>query len=214
MKIACLHASESNIAVFEQSLPPRAAGKMSLFHQVEAQLLAAAEQAGAVTPELLDKTRQVIARLCQQADAVIVTCTTLGIAAADAALFSKPVLRIDAALADSASVASSKLMVLCAAPTTMDSTRQLFQQRQTASQQLIIECVPDAWPLFHAGDTDAYHRHIAAYADQQLALQPDIDCLVLAQSSMSGAAGLIRMPVNILSGAQTSLQAAINLIMA
>lgn len=49
MKIACLHAADSNIAVFRHSLQQLDLTHVALIHQVEAQLLADAEQAGCLT---------------------------------------------------------------------------------------------------------------------------------------------------------------------
>ncbi|MBP2171335.1 hypothetical protein J2125_004527 [Erwinia toletana] len=211
MKIACLHAAESNIALFQQSLQQLAAPGVTLAHQVEAQLLADAEQAAAMTPEIIGMTQRVIAELCQQADAVIISCTTLGGAAAESHRFSKPVLRLDATLVDQAFSGSHHILVLCTAPTTLAPTRALFLQRQSASRQVTVACVPDAWAQFKAGNLAAYHRCIAGHASDYLAQHRDCDCLVLAQSSMSDAVGYINTRVKILTGPTASLQAAIAL---
>ncbi|MCU5772430.1 aspartate/glutamate racemase family protein [Erwiniaceae bacterium BAC15a-03b] len=210
MKIACLHAAESNIALFEKSLQQLATPDVTLLHQVEAPLLADAERAAAMTPAIIRATQQVIAELCQQADAVIISCTTLGVAAAESQRFSKPVLRLDAALVEQAFTGSRNIVVLCTAPTTLAPTRALFLQRQSATRQVTVECVPDAWTQFKAGDLAAYNRCIADYADDYLSRHRECDCLVLAQSSMSEAAGEINTAVKILTGPTASLQAAVN----
>lgn len=207
MIIACLHAAESNIAVFEQSLAQLAVAHVTLHHTVAADLLAAAEQAGGMTPAVTQATLERIHPLCQQADAVIVSCTTLG-AAAEGMIFSTPLVRLDAALAEDALRDSQHLLVLCTAPTTLASTQALFQQRCGEAQRLQVVCVPEAWTQFKAGEITACHRTIADFALSALAQDSTIDCVVLAQSSMSGAQPLIT-GVKVLTGPDASLRRAI-----
>lgn len=76
--IACLHAAESNIDLYEQSLRALDEDDIQLLHRVESDLFAQTQTESAVTPAIVAATRQAIEALCQQADAVIVTCTTLG----------------------------------------------------------------------------------------------------------------------------------------
>lgn len=207
MIIACLHAAESNIAVFEQSLVQLGVPQVTLQHTLAADLLAAVEQAGGMTPAITQATLERIHPLCQQADAVIVSCTTLG-AAAEGVRFSKPLVRPDAALADEALRSSQHLLVLCTAPTTLASTQALFQQRCGETQRLQVACVPEAWTQFMAGDFAACHRSIADFTLSALAQDSTIDCVALAQSSMSGAQPLIK-GVKVLTGPDASLRRAI-----
>ncbi|WP_437613113.1 hypothetical protein [Erwinia sp. V71] len=210
MIIACLHAADSNIAVLSQSLAQLAWPQVTLRHDVVAELLAEAELAGGLTPAIIDATRERISQLCQLADAVIITCTTLG-TAAEGGRFTKPVIRLDAALADEALRHSQHLLVLCTAPTTLASTQAMFQQRLRQAQRLQVVCVPDAWTQFKAGEIAACHRTIADFALTALAQDPTIDGLVLAQSSMSGAAALIE-GVKVLTGPEASLRSAMALV--
>lgn len=207
MIIACLHAAESNIAVFEQSLAQLAVTHVTLHHTVAADLLAAAEQAGGMTPAITQATLDRLHPLCQQADAVIVSCTTLG-AAAEGMSFSTPLVRLDATLAEEALCDSQHLLVLCTAPTTLASTQALFQLRCGEAQRLQVVCVPEAWTQFKAGEIAACHRTIADFALSALAQDSTIDCVVLAQSSMSGAQPLIT-GVKVLTGPDASLRRAI-----
>src|SRR5262245_10403545 len=101
MRIACLHTAESNIAVFDQALAALDRGNtISLRHIVRADLLADAEQAGGLTHDIAAQTRSALEELSGDADAVLLTCSTLGpsIHADERAA----ILRVDAALAEEA----------------------------------------------------------------------------------------------------------------
>lgn len=206
--IACLHAARSNIDVFEQALIALEYDGVQLLHRVESELFAETQEAGGVTPEIIDATRAAIAELCQQADAVIITCTTLGVAAWQAE-FSKPVLRIDATLAKVAARYHGTILVLCTAHSTLQSTTQLFSAF-IPGERLHVELVPRAWAAFNQGDVAGYHQEIARYIQQR----PEcaLGCIVLAQASMCGAEKLINSTLAVLSGPQVSLQAAIDAI--
>lgn len=203
--IACLHAAQSNIEVFEQALNVLNEDDIQLLHRVEGELFAQTQVEQAVTAPIISATRKVIEELCQQADAVIVTCSTLGIAVWDAQ-FSKPVLRIDATLAKFASRYHGTILVLCTAQSTLESTTRLFSAF-IPGDRLYVELIPRAWAWFNQGDIEGYHREIAHYIQQR----PDcaLGCIVLAQASMSGAEKWINSTLAVLSGPQVSLQAAI-----
>ncbi|WP_338563494.1 aspartate/glutamate racemase family protein [Erwinia sp. E_sp_B01_3] len=204
--IACLHAARSNIAVFEEALNALEFEDVELLHRVESQWLDQAVEASEVTPEIAEHVRQAIEELCQHADAVIVTCTTLGVVAWDARQFSKPVLRIDATLAKAASRYHGSVLVLCTAQSTLESTTHLFAAFVTGDR-LAVELIPRAWAYFNDGDIEAYHREIAHYIQQR----PEcaLGCIVLAQASMAGAEKYIHSTLAVLTGPQVVLQAAI-----
>ena len=76
MRIACLHTAECNVAIFEAARPDG----VSLRHAVRPDLLAAAEADG-LTPDIAAATAEALAALRDGADAVLLTCSTLGPAA-------------------------------------------------------------------------------------------------------------------------------------
>ena len=179
MKIACLHTAESNVAVFEAARPDG----VSLSHAVRPDLLAAAEAEG-LTPGIAAATAEALRGL--DADAVLLTCSTLGPAAEAAGA-----LRADAALAEAATAEVGNVEVLCAAPSTLAATAELFGAAAEASgARVTIRLVPGAWELFHAGDHAAYAERIARDADASRA-----DVVALAQASMAPAAELAGRPV-------------------
>lgn len=204
--IACLHAAQSNIEVFEQALSALDEDDIQLLHRVEDALFAQTQGDRAMSASVISATREVIEALCQQADAVIVTCSTLGVAVWEAQ-FSKPVLRIDATLAKFASRYHGTVLVLCTAQSTLESTTRLFNAF-IPGDRLYVELIPRAWAWFNQGDIEGYHREIAHYIQQR----PDspLGCIVLAQASMSGAEKWIHSTLAVLSGPQVSLQAAID----
>ena len=185
MRIACLHTAAVNIGQFEDAaqalgLPPGA-----LSHTLRADLLAAAGRAGGMTPAIADETRAALLALTAGADAVLLTCSTLGEAAAacDAAV---PVLRIDAALAAQATRGGGRVVALCAAQSTLAPTARLFAAAAARSGARVeTRMIPGAWARFLAGDHDGYLDAVAAAADA--ARDGGADVVALAQASMTGA---------------------------
>jgi hypothetical protein len=210
MRIACLHTADSNIAVFAAVCPDPA---IELRHEVRADLLAAAEQAGHVTREIADRTADALARLSLNADAVLLTCSTLGPVVGEAApAAAVPVLRVDSVLAVAAMSAGRRVVALCAVETTVAPTRMLFEAASAENSALVeVRLVPGAWKAFKTGRIADYHAMIAAAADQ--AYRDGADVVALAQASMAGAAALCREGRPLTSpavGLAAALQAAEN----
>ena len=162
MRITCLHTA--------------APLGLTLAHHVAPEPLAEAEADG-LTPALRARTSAMLQALRQEADAVILTCSTLGLAAHGAGI-----VRANAALAHAARHAAGPVVVLCAAETTLDSTAALF------GPDADIRLVPGAWALFRTGG--ATLDAIAAAADA--AQDAGAATVALAQVSMTGAAILCR----------------------
>jgi len=175
--IACLHTAASNVAVFDDVVRT---GRMplTLTHTIRTDFLDRIEQCG-VDPALREEVQNLTSELRVSADAVLLTCSSLGPAIVP------PTLRADQALADQAVQNGGRVMVLCAAPTTVAATRTLFETaaRQSGAQIEVL-FIPSAWDLFRRGEIDAYHRLIALTADEL----PGGSTIALAQSSMAGAA--------------------------
>lgn len=189
-RIACLQTADSNLEVFDMTLKELGMEGVELRHSVRADLLAAAEQAGGLTPEIAERTAGVLRGLCDGADAVLLTCSTLGPAAEAAAVaISIPMFRVDATLAREAVRSGGKVAVLCAVQTTMEPTRHLFEREaQATGAEVVMHFLPGAWDVFKAGDRSCYLSMIAVAADE--AFQGGAARVVLAQASMAGAANL------------------------
>ncbi|WP_431282188.1 hypothetical protein ACQW02_22720 [Humitalea sp. 24SJ18S-53] len=167
MRIALLHTAASNIAVFDAAAPPG----VTLTHILRPDLLAEAEAAGGATPEILARTAAVVAAAALTADAVLVTCTTLGAVGGP---------RLDAMLAEAVAARGGGI-VLCTAPTTLAPTAAVMG---AATRTRLI---PGAWALFSAGNHAGYLAAIAAAADAAFDEDPVV---ALAQASMAPAAAL------------------------
>jgi hypothetical protein len=189
MKIACLHTLASNAAIFEAAKPDGA----SVSHTVRPDLLSEAERLGGMTSDVEAAAIAALLELARAADAVLLTCSTIG-AAADAASrqTGAPILRADASLAREAVRAGNPVLVLCAVETTMAPSRQLFERAAAETGAAIdLALVPGAWLAFKAGDVKTYHRLVADYADEAHASGHAL--LALAQASMAGAVDLCRV---------------------
>jgi hypothetical protein len=206
-RIDCLHTAPSNIAVFDRALREAGLSGVDLRHWVRADLLAAAAQAGGLTPAIARETADALADLCDDADAVLLTCSTLGPAVEEVAA-SAPVLRTDAALALDAVRGGGSVVVLCAAETTMEPTRRLFEQaaRATAAN-IVVRLISGAWDTFTRGDQSRYLAMIAQAADN--AMQDGASRVALAQASMAGAVVLCAAPDRVLASPAAGLRAAV-----
>ncbi len=191
MRVACLHTVDSNVAVFEAA----ASGlDLSLSHHVRADLLSRAEAEGGLSDAIRDEAIDLLQGLAQEADAVLLTCSTVGPAAERAAVLAPvPVLRVDEALASAAvaraTASGGRVIALCAVQTTVEPTRALFE-RVAGGTGVDIEMriAPGAWEAFRAGDIPAYHRLVAEAADALYGKGEQV--IALAQASMAGAAAL------------------------
>jgi hypothetical protein len=186
MRIGCLHTAESNVAVFDAA---RDGLDVVLIHHVRPDLLAASEREGGLTGDIAAETVWALRELEREADAVILTCSTLGPAVYLAPEDGVPWLRADGALADAAIATGGNIVVLCAAETSIAPTTELFRAAATtmdAPPAIEVRLVPVAWNAFRAGRIADYLQIIADAADMAFAQGADV--VALAQASMAGAA--------------------------
>jgi aspartate/glutamate racemase len=180
--------------VFETARRALKLDDVMLKHRVRSDLLAAAENAGSATSQVVGHTVDELTSLARGADGVLLTCSTLGPAAAIAAReLPVPVLRVDQALAQEAVKEGGTIVVLCAVGTTIAPTRALFEEAAMATgAEIEVRLVPGAWDLFRAGRQEDCWRQIAEAADA--ARDEGADTVALAQASMAGAATKTRSP--------------------
>ena len=192
VRIACLHTAAGNREVFERAATALGVEGLELTHELRPDLLQAAEAAGGVTSGILAEARAALERMQADADAVLLTCSTIGAAVekADGAA-AVPMLRVDRALAERAVRDGGRVVVLCATETTVGPTGELFAEAAAATgAEVEVRLVPGAWALFRSGDLAGYFSAIAAAADAALA--NGADTVALAQASMAGAASLAK----------------------
>ncbi|WP_109482676.1 aspartate/glutamate racemase family protein [Paraburkholderia sp. C35] len=212
MRIACLHTAESNIGVFNKAAAQLNLPETQLYHEVRADLLLAAELNRGVTLDIERQTGAALLDLARHADAVLLTCSTLGpCISAVSERAGIPMIRVDSALAEEATRSGGRVIALCTAETTLQPTRQLFETaaRQTGAT-VEVRLVQGAWDLFKTGAHPAYLATVAAAADD--AYREGASLVALAQASMAGAAGLTRQARKPLTSPATGLIAAIKAI--
>ena len=188
LNINCLHSAQSNIAVFEAARRALKLDHVMLKHRVRSDLLAAAEKAGEATPAIIANTVAELQALARGAHGLLLTCSTLGAAAARAEIETGlPVRRVDQALAEEAVRDGGAIIVLCATGTTIGPTRMLFEHAAMQTGATVeVRLVTGAWDLFRAGRQEDYWRLIAEAADG--AADEGVSAIALAQASMAGAA--------------------------
>lgn len=191
MTIACLHTAESNIAVYEAAAKALGLPDGMLRHHVRADLLLAAEKVGRLTDEISAETAALLWHLAEDADAVVLNCSTLGPAASKiAASAGAPIIKADAVLAEQAVKAGGKVIVLCTVETTIAPTTALFEAAAKATgAEIEVRLVPGAWAHFRAGDLSAY---LASIADAVKAASGESAVTIaFAQASMTDAVHLL-----------------------
>ena len=182
-QIACLHTAASNIAVFEAAREKLGWPSGTLSHHVRADLFAEAEEAGDLTETVAEHTRKALEDLHKDFPAVLLTCSTLGPALP---CNSPAILRADGALAEEAVRDGGRVAVICAAPTTLQATGNLFRNAAAKTGASIdIWWVDGAWDMFKAGEFDRYEQTIAEAADH--ARSSGAHQVALAQASMTPA---------------------------
>ncbi len=180
LTIACLHTGASNAALFDAAAASLPVGALRLTHQSRPEWLRTPD------PALLAEVAALLRRMAEEADAVLLTCSTIGEAVERAQDAPRPVLRADAALAAAAARAGGEVSVLYAAPSTRASTWKLFSEAaQRTGADVGLYAVPGAWALFQAGKLDDYHAAIAKAARGRRGR------VALAQASMAPAAALL-----------------------
>lgn len=182
LTIACLHTAASNVAAFEAAKASLPVAALALRHVVRPDLLREPDEA------TLEEAARALEQLAPGADAVMLTCSSIGEAVSRARL-PCPVLRADAALAEAATRAGGRVSVLYAAPGTRAATEALFATagRKTGAEVIMVPC-EGAWPLFLAGEHERYLAVVALEAGRATGR------VALAQASMAGAAALMERP--------------------
>jgi hypothetical protein len=210
--LAFLHTSERHISTFE-SLVREIDPELSLHHEVREDLLEAARDANAITPEVRASTAAAVQSLTQAGARVVVcTCSTLGGAAEAATVPDRvSVLRVDRPMADRAVTSERRILVAAALTSTLPPTVTLLREsaaRQQRAVELVEVLCEGAWPHFETGKLSAYVARIAEVIERE-ALSGDT--VVLAQASMAPAAeALSHLDVTVLSSPRLGVEAAVS----
>ena len=200
MILTMLHTAQSHCATFD-ALRDRIAPGITLHHVVHSDWLSRAQNG--ITPALAANIRDEIGRARGK---VICTCTTLGAVAASAGA-----LRVDwPMMQEAARLGGGIVLAYCLDSTWRPSFDLLDAALTEAGTSATVHplMLGQYWPLFEAGETDAFCAVIAAELRQAAPKFPDLCSIVLGQVSMAGAAPLLAdLGVPVLSSPELALRA-------
>ena len=160
-------------------------------HVCDGWLLASAIDQG-VTPDVRSRVIAHAKHLFDRgADAVLVTCSSIGVVAEEAAeTLARPVLRVDVAMARSAVALAGPggtVAALATVSSTLEPTTQLLDRVATGTAVSVrADVVPGAYAARAGGDQAEHDRLIRSAVDSALR---SADVIVLAQASMAAALG-------------------------
>ncbi|WGS52717.1 arylsulfatase [Paraburkholderia sp. D15] len=186
MRISFLHTVPSNQRIFETAVQDFGLPPANCRHELRADLREAVERAGTITAGLQTQIADCLHSLASDADAVVLTCAMLGPAVAKLGASPAPVLRADLALAAAAVENGTRIVVLCAAESALESNRKLFGEYASHRHASVaVVHLPQVWDLFKAGDFDACHAAIATAAHD--AYRDGADAVAFAHPWMAPA---------------------------
>jgi Asp/Glu/hydantoin racemase len=184
--LALIHTSPTLTSAFaelcRQHLP-----EAEFFHIVDESLIQDTVRSGYLRKLTIRRlVDQVASAEAAGADAVLVTCSSIGPGVTQAQqLFDFPVLRIDDAMAEVAVQQANTIGVLATLRTTLDPTTALLREKAAEAGRKVelVECLcEEAFPAVMAGDTETHDRILRKALLQDL---KEVDVIVLAQASMA-----------------------------
>jgi Asp/Glu/hydantoin racemase len=184
--IAYLHTSHVLIPLFSE-LSRKELPSVEQFHMVDESLIQNTMRAKGLTKTT---TRRVINMILSAreggADAVVVTCSSIGPAASLAhQLCDFPVVRVDEAMAEEAVRLGGRIGVAATLRTTLEPTVALLREKAAeAGSTVDVEesLCEGAFAAVLSGDTLTHDRLLS---DSLVKLRKSVDVVVLAQASMA-----------------------------
>ena len=199
VKLALIHTSPTLTPLFTD-LCAKQIPEATIFHMVDESLIKNTIEAGSLQKIT---TRRLIAMVesagMAGADAVLVTCSSIGEAVTTAqALFDFPVLRVDEAMAERAIACGRRIGVLATLRTTLVPTTELVRRKGAGKNVEIVDHLCEgAFDAVMAGDTRTHDEIVSKALMNEMS---GMDVVVLAQASMARVLGVmkadaLRMPV-------------------
>jgi len=199
--LALIHTSPTLTSAFA-ALCREHIPEAEFFHVVDESLIQDTIRAGRLRKLTMRRlVEQIASAEAAGADAVLVTCSSIGPAATLAQqLFEIPVVRIDEAMAEIAVRQAFTIGVLATLRTTLDPTTELLREKAAKDGRKVklVECLcEDPFPAVLAGDTETHDRILRKALLEDL---KGVDVIVLAQASMARVVatlkpGSLRAPV-------------------
>jgi Asp/Glu/hydantoin racemase len=196
-RIALIHTVPGLIPTLDDLVARELPG-WDRFHMADESLLRNTIRDGALSKDTMRRLlTQVWSAIDAGANAVVVTCSSLGTAVDAARPFCKvPLFRIDQGMAEDAVRRGTRIGVLATLTTTLAPTTALIEavsaERGLSGQRIVSRVCEGAFERLAAGDTAG---HDAAVAKELAALAQDVDVIVLAQASMARALDALDAPL-------------------
>jgi Asp/Glu/hydantoin racemase len=200
-KLALLHTSPVLTPLFA-GLCAQWMPEVKIFHLVDESLIKNTIAAGHLEKVTIRRLLSLVGSgLDAGADAVLVTCSSIGAAVEIAqSVFDQPVIRVDEAMARAAVAQGRRIGVVATLATTLAPTSALVARmaRETGRLVEIVECLCDgAFEVVLSGDVATHDRIVGDALTQRLR---GVDVIVLAQASMARVleglpAGAVPAPV-------------------
>jgi Asp/Glu/hydantoin racemase len=213
-RLVMIHTVPALADTFGDLASERLDTSAELVHVVDESLLADAIEADGLSPAI---SRRLATRIFEAedggADAILVTCSSMGPAVEAARAFvSVPLLRVDEPMIDRAIELGEVIGVVGTLATTLGPTAELVSRRaalQGKRVEVDARLAEGAFAELKAGDTDEHDRRVRAVL---LELIERADVIVLAQASMARVADQLgdaeRGNVEILSSPAASMDQA------
>lgn len=216
--LALLHTVAGLVPVFQQ-LCAELLPDDTWYNVLDESLLWNTIRTGHLTPTTARRVATYIAGAQDAgADAVLVTCSSIGRAAEQArALVDLPVIRVDEAMADRAVRHGERVGVIATLRTTLEPTAALVEARAAAAGRpvrVVPQLCEGAFEALGRGDT-ARHDELVAEGLRRLA--GAVDAIVLAQASMARVADALppeERPVPILTSPRSGVERARDMLRA
>jgi Asp/Glu/hydantoin racemase len=160
---------------------------VEIFHMTDESLIKNTIREGGLTRNTIRRVLKAVESAHEGgADAVVVTCSSIGEAASLAQqIFDFPVIRIDDAMAERAVAAGGRIGVAATLKTTLEPTvRLILEKARSAGREVtIVESLCGrAFDAVLRGDTASHDRLLG---DALARLVEEVDVVVLAQASMA-----------------------------
>lgn len=215
-RLALIHTGNFLVPLFTQ-LCRETMPDVEVFHIADDSLIQNTIAANRLTPQTSRRLASYIQSAEEAgADAVMVTCSSVGAAVEAARPFVDiPVLRVDEPMADEAVREAHTIGVIATLPTTLEPTRALIEARAVAQGrevETVSHLCKGAFEAVSSGDSDTHDRIVR---EGLLELMDKVEVIVLAQASMARVVDTLseaEKKVPILSSPRLGVAAAKNTI--
>jgi Asp/Glu/hydantoin racemase len=191
-RLGLVHTSATLVPAFETLCRERLPG-VAVFNIVDDSLIKDVIAHGHLRPATARRVVQhVAAAEAAGADAILVTCSSIGRAVETAAtLVDVPVLRVDRPMAERAVAMARRVGVIATLPTTLDPTADLIGRCAAAAGREVAitsRLCDGAFDALMAGDAATHDAKVAAALEE---LAAEVDVIALAQASMGRVVGTL-----------------------